>query len=104
VYAKELDVFNHLHTDPVDEDRGVPSLVPLEVHNQLLCFADVEGEVVYCTRHKAVRVPTSSVQAVELIVGNQSYYCFVVSELDDGVGTVRPHFSRYSMQGVQEAT
>jgi hypothetical protein len=30
-----------------DEDGGVSSLVPPEVHNQLLCFANVEGNVVY---------------------------------------------------------
>jgi hypothetical protein len=37
VYAEEFEVI----------DGGVSSLVPPEVHNELICFANVEGEVIY---------------------------------------------------------
>ena len=64
----------------------MPSLVPPEVHNPLLCFVDVEGEVVYLAppRQSAYLLPVGCL----VIVGNQAYYCCVVSKLDDGVGTV----------------
>lgn len=43
-----------LHVTPVDEDEVLSSLVPPEVHNQLLYFANVEGEVVYMApRHQS---------------------------------------------------
>ena len=62
------------------------SLVTPEVHNQLLCFADIKGEVVYLAPHH----PSVYIFPVGrlVVVGDQVYYCRVVSELDDGVGTV----------------
>ena len=42
VYAEELEAFHLLHCGPVDVDRGVLPLLFLEVHDQLLCFVDVE--------------------------------------------------------------
>ena len=65
---------------------GVNSLVPPEYHNRLLCFANVEGEVVYL----ALRRQSAYLLSVGclVVVGDQAYYCRVVSEHDDGVGTV----------------
>ena len=37
----------HLHCGPVNVDGGVRSLLSPEVHDQLLCFVDVEGEVIF---------------------------------------------------------
>ena len=42
VYAEELEAFHLLHCGPVNVDRGVLSLLFPEVHDQLLCFVDVE--------------------------------------------------------------
>ena len=70
----------------VDEDGGVPSLVPSEVHNCLLCFSDVEGMVVYLSPHHQSTYLLPGGHLV--VVGNQAYYCRVVTELDDGVGTL----------------
>jgi hypothetical protein len=44
MYAEKLDVFDCLD---VDEEVSVRSLVLPDVHNELLCFSDIEGEVVY---------------------------------------------------------
>ena len=40
VYAEEA--FHFLHCDPADVDRGVRPLLYPEVHDQLLCFVNVE--------------------------------------------------------------
>ena len=79
MYTEKIDADDR----PVDEDRGVPSRVPPEVHNQLFCFAYIGGEVVYLAPHHQ-RAYLLSVGRL-IIVGNQAYYCHVVSELDDGV-------------------
>ena len=86
MYAKESEVINSLHGGPVDEDGGVSSLVPPEVQTQLLCSANIEGEVVYLAPHRqsAYLLPVGCL----VVVGNHASYCCVVSELDDGVGTV----------------
>ncbi|KAK6299546.1 hypothetical protein J4Q44_G00295790 [Coregonus suidteri] len=47
VYAEELEAFYLLHCGPVDVDGGVLSLLSPEVHDQLLRFVDVEGEVIF---------------------------------------------------------
>ena len=49
MYAEEFEVIDRLRDGLVNEDTGVFSLVPSEVHNQLLCFAKFEGEVVQAT-------------------------------------------------------
>ena len=38
-----------IHYYPVDVDRGVLPLLFPEVHNHLLCFVDVECEVIFLT-------------------------------------------------------
>lgn len=45
MYAEEFEVIDCLHGGQVDKDGGVSSWDPPEFHNQLLCFANVEGEV-----------------------------------------------------------
>ena len=42
VYAKELEPFHLLHCGPVNVDRGFLPLLFPELHNQLLCFVDIE--------------------------------------------------------------
>ena len=44
--AEELKTADSLYCSPVDVDWGVFPPLLAEVNNQLLCFADVEGEVV----------------------------------------------------------
>lgn len=45
LHAQKLEVGNHLHTDPVDEQRLNDSLFPSEV-DQLLSFCSVQDQVV----------------------------------------------------------
>ena len=40
-----------LHYCPIDVDRGVLPLLFPEVHDHLLCFVDVECEVIFLTPH-----------------------------------------------------
>ena len=47
VYTKELEAFHLPHCGPVNVDRGVLPLLFPEVHDQLLCFVDIEGEVIF---------------------------------------------------------
>ena len=42
VHAEELETFHLLHYCPVDVDIGVLPLLFPEVHDNLLCFVDVE--------------------------------------------------------------
>ena len=46
VYAEELKTFHLLHYCPIDVDRGVLPLLFPEVDDHLLCFVDVECEVI----------------------------------------------------------
>jgi hypothetical protein len=46
VDTKEFEAINPLNYSPVDVDGGVLCLSFPVVHDQLLCLADVEGEVV----------------------------------------------------------
>ena len=48
VYAEELEAsFHLLHCSPVDVNGCVLPLLSLEVHDQLLHFVDIEGEVIF---------------------------------------------------------
>ena len=51
VYAEELKTFYRLHYCPVDVGRGVLPLLFPEDHDHLLCFVDVECEVIFLTPH-----------------------------------------------------
>ena len=44
---KNLEHFHLLHCGPVDVAGGVLPLLSPEVHDQLLCFVGVEGEVIF---------------------------------------------------------
>lgn len=50
--SSEMCTQKNFTQQPVDE--GVTSLDPTEVHNQHLCFAHVEGEVVYLAAYLPV--------------------------------------------------
>ena len=80
--TEELKTADPLCCSPVDVDQGLfPPLLP-EVNNQLLCFAEVEEEVVVMTPqcHFTYFLPIGC----RIIVGYQAYNCGVISELDDG--------------------
>ena len=52
------------------------------VHDQLLCLADTEGEVIV--------TDLLSISGL-IIVGDQAYHSRVVRKRNDGVGVVRGH-------------
>ena len=79
VYAQELKTYYPLHYCPINVDRGVLPLLFPEVHNQLLCFVDVECEVIFLTPHS--EGPHLLPVGRLVVVGNQAYHCCVV--LDD---------------------
>jgi hypothetical protein len=54
VDAKDLEVLNLLHYDPIDENGGVLGPPFLLVHSHLLCLDQVEGEVVVLAPHGQV--------------------------------------------------
>ena len=69
------------------------------IHNQLLCLADIEGEVA---------VPAPHCQVTDLlppliVVGDQALHRCVVSKDNDCVGDVYGH-TVVGEQGVQEVT
>jgi hypothetical protein len=80
-------------------DGGVLPLLSPEVHDQLLRFVDLEGEVIFLAplRQGPHLLPVSCL----VIVGNKAYYCCVVCKLDDLVGGVHGH-AVMGEQGVQE--
>eukprot|EP00061_Rhincodon_typus_P015372 g43004.t1 len=45
-HSQELDPVDHLHFSTIDADRGEPSTPLPEVDDQLLRFADADGEIV----------------------------------------------------------
>ena len=59
------------------------------VHDQLLCLAHVEGEVVVLAPHCQISdlLPICCL----IIVGEQAYHCCVVSKLNDDVGVMFGH-------------
>jgi hypothetical protein len=85
VYAKELEDFHLLHCGPIDVDGGMLSLLSPEVHDQLLHFVDVEGEVIFlATLHQGphlrsvvssllVTRPTTVVSFANLMIELETY-------------------------------
>ena len=59
---------------------GVLPLLFPEVHDQLLCFVDIEKEVILLTPHSQSLhlLPVGCL----VVVGIQAYYCSVVCKLD----------------------
>ena len=76
----------------------LPLLVS-EVHNHLLCFVDVECEVIFLTPHSEGPHLLAVGRLVDF--GNQAYRCCVVCKLDDLVGGLHGH-AVMGEQGVQE--
>ena len=99
--TKELETLDPLHFRPIDVNGGVfGPLFPI-VHNQLLCLAHIEGEVVALAPHCLV---SDLLPIGWLIVGgDQAYHCCVVSKLNDDLGVVLGH-AVVGEQGVQEGT
>ena len=86
--TEELETLNLLHYSPIDVDGGMlVTLFPV-VHDQLLCLADIEGEVVVLVPHCKV---TDLLPIGCHIVSDQAYHRCVVSKLNDSVGVVRGH-------------
>ena len=92
-------ILNPLHYSPVDVNGGVFCPPFPVVHDHLLCFAHVEGEVVVLAPHCQVSdlLPIGCL----IVVSDQVYHCCVVSKLNDGVGIVLGH-AVVAEQGVQE--
>lgn len=76
----------------------LPLLSPV-VHDQLLSFVDIEGEVIFLAplRQRTNLLPVDCL----VVVGNQAYHCHVISKLYDRVGVMRGH-AVMGEQGVQE--
>jgi hypothetical protein len=68
---------------------GACSPLFLVVHDQLLCLAEVEGEVVVLAPH----CPVSDLLPIGclIVVGDQSYHRCFISKLDDSVGVMHGH-------------
>ena len=61
--TEELEALNLLHYNSVDVDVGVLAPPFPVVHDQLLCLADIEGEVVFLEPHFQVIRRTTVVLA-----------------------------------------
>ena len=83
VDSKELETLDPLHFSPVDVNGSLLGpLFPI-VHDQLLCLAHIEEEVVVLALHCQVcdLFPIGCL----IVVGD---HCFVIRKLNDGVGVV----------------
>ena len=87
VDTKELEALDPLHFRPVNFNGDLFSPPFPVVHDQLLCLAHIEGEVVVLASHCQVYVllPIGCL----IIVGVQAYHCCVVSKLNDGVEVIK---------------
>ena len=84
MYTKEAEAAHSLHSGAVDGDGGVYSSAPPEVHYQLLCLCDVEGEMVVLTPvgQGADLLPVGHL----ITVGDKTHHCSVVRKLHNDVG------------------
>ena len=96
--TKELETLDLLPYSPVDVNGGLFGPPFPVVHDQLLCLAHVEGEVVVLSPHCQFSdlLPIGCL----IVVGDQAT---VVSSANDGVGVVFGH-AVVGEQGVQEGT
>lgn len=46
VHSQELGALDDLHSSALYEERSVGGLVPLEVNDDLLCFVDIQVQIV----------------------------------------------------------
>ena len=81
VYTEELKTFHLLHHCPVDVDKGMLPLLFPDVHDHLLCFVDVEWEVIFLTPPS--EGPHLLPVGCLVVFGNQAYHCSVVCKRDD---------------------
>ena len=89
-----------LHYSPVDVNGGLFGPPFPVVHDQLLCLAHIEEEVVVLAPHCQLSdLPIGCL----IVLGDQAYHCCVVSKLNDGVGVVFGP-AVVGEQGVQEGT
>ena len=97
----ELEPLDPLHYIPVDVNGGLLGPSFPVVHDQLLCLAHIEGEVVVLAPHCQFSdlLPIGCL----IVVSGQAYHCCVVSKLNDGVGVVFGH-AVVGEQGVQKGT
>ena len=81
VYAEELKTSHLLRYCPVNVDRGLFPLLFPEVHDHLLCFVDIECEVIFLTPHSEGPhlIPTGCF----VVGGDEAYYCCVVCKLNN---------------------
>ena len=88
-----------LHYCPVDVDSGLLPLLFPELYYHLLCFVDVECEIIFLTLHSEglYLLPVGRL----VVVGNHAYHYSVVCKLDGRVGGVHGH-AVVGEQGVQE--
>ena len=99
--TKELETLDLLHYSPVDVNGDVFGPPFSVVHDQLLCLAHIEGEVVVLAPHYQFSdlLPIGRL----IIVGDQAYHCCVVRKLNDGVGVMFGH-AVVGEQAIQEGT
>ena len=90
--TEELAAPDLLHYNPFDENGDVLRPLFPVVHDQLLCPADVEGEVVVLAQHCQVSglLPIGCL----IVVGDQTYHRCVIGKLNDGVGGVQSWVNR----------
>ena len=85
--TEELEALNPLHYSPTDVNGGLLGPLFPEVHNQLLCLADVEGEVVVLAPHCQVSLllPIGCL----IINSDQAHHHRIICKFKDGIGVVR---------------
>ena len=83
---RNLKLSTRSTTAPVDVNGGLFGSPFPVVHDQLLCLAHIEGEVVVLVPHCQVSdlLPIGCL----IIVGYQAYHCCVISKLNDDAGVV----------------
>ena len=77
---KELEALDPLHHSLIDVNGGVIGHPFPVVHNQLLCFADVEGEVVVLAPH--CQVSDLLDIGCLIVVSDQAYHHRVICKPD----------------------
>ena len=97
----KLETLDTLHYSPNNVNGGLFGPHFPVVHDQLLCIADIEGEVVVLAPHWQFSDLLSS--GCLIVFGDMAYQCCVFSTLNDGVGVVRGH-TGVGEQGVKEGT
>ena len=80
--TKDFETLDPLHFSPVNVNRGLFGPPCPIVHDQLLCLANIEGEVVVLAPPGQV----SDLLPIDclIVVGDQAYNCCLVSKLNGG--------------------